>query len=90
MLIESEILGSRYWMVTLNGTVCWIVPDLAITVTEDVTGFGAGLPPHPISRLVPNEATAATTNSSCIARRFLHPKQQNAIASVAPGIRGEL
>ena len=70
--------------------VCDSAPDVAVTVTVDVTGCEPPPleePPQPVNRLSPPTLTASNS-SNCKRRRFLMPKQQSAIASAEPGMNG--
>jgi hypothetical protein len=65
---------------------CWSEPEVARTVTVDVTGcrVGGELPPQPVSK--PRLATLAAKNRSISKRRrFLQPRKQKATASAEPG-----
>lgn len=64
-----------------SGSVSWIVPDVAVTIT--VLGLGAGEPPHPESALNPAMAKARNT-TSCSRCRLLTPNKQTATANIAP------
>jgi hypothetical protein len=72
--------------VTESGIVCWIAPDVAITLTVDVVGLGEEDPPHPVRNMAPKTETVATSIHIWMERRLRHPRKHNAIASVAPGI----
>jgi hypothetical protein len=75
-----------------------VVPDVAVTVTVDVTGCEPPPPPPPpveepapppqlVSR--PRLATlTASSRSTCKHRRFFQPKQHSATARAEPGSNG--
>jgi hypothetical protein len=76
--------GSQF-TVSENVVACDSDPEVAVTVTVDVTGPGLDdPPPHPLRRV---RAPRQTVQSSIawIARRLFHPRQQMAMAKVAPG-----
>jgi hypothetical protein len=45
-------------MVMERGTVCWMTPEVATTLTVVVTAFGLDEPPHPMSTVAPMKAPA--------------------------------
>ena len=57
-------------MVMERGTVCWIAPDVATTVTVVVMVLGFDDPPHPVRAAVPMTAVARINNVGKW-RRFL-------------------
>jgi hypothetical protein len=76
--------------VSVNVAVLFSVPDVAVTVTVEVTGCVPPPPPplpdppHPPSTPDPAAPTASSTSIST-RRRFLNPKQQTITATAAPG-----
>jgi hypothetical protein len=76
---------------SVSVVVCDSAPDVAVIVTVDVVDFGTvwdGLAgestPHPLSRPKPS-ITIISVDIDGSRRRFLHPMQHSAAASVAPG-----
>ncbi len=87
-------MGTAYavadWIVSENVVVCCNEPDVAVTVTVDVTGCGLvgegpadEVPPQLVSRARPNMPTA--NSISWKQRRLFLPKKQSAAASTEPG-----
>ncbi len=73
-------------MVTLKGVVCWMAPEVAVTVTVEVVVLGLDDPPQPAIRPVPIKATVKMT-SICSRQRFLKSRRKSARASVAAQTR---
>ena len=72
--------------------VCDSDPDVAVTVTVDVTGSDevtTGEAPQPLSRPIPTTLTASS-KSIGKRRRFFQPRQQSATARAEPGKSGLL
>jgi hypothetical protein len=71
--------------VSENVVECASEPEVAVTVTVEVTGAGVDAPPpHPPRKPNPAALTASSIKNSN-RRRFLHPRQQIASARVVPG-----
>jgi len=81
--------------VSENVVECGSEPDVAVTVTVEVTGWIGGavvvpllLPQQPLSRPSPMKATVSS-KSSWMRRRFLQPKPHKRAASAASAINRE-
>jgi len=57
-------------MVMERGTVCWIAPEVATTVTVVVVALGLDDPPHPVRAVTPMTAVARISSVGKW-RRFL-------------------
>ena len=87
----------RQLMVSEKVVVCVSDPEVAVTVTVDVTGCEPPPPPPPleadppppqlVSRPKATTLTASTINI-CKRCRFLKPKQHSAAARAEPGSKG--
>jgi hypothetical protein len=71
--------------------VCESAPDVAVTVTVEVTGGAVDdpddPPPQPLRRFKP-AALSARSSSTCSRRRFLIPNPQSAMAKADSGSTG--
>ena len=78
----------RQFTVSESVEECCTEPEVAITVTTDVTGGGCESdedpPAQPLSRPSPT-SSAATCRCRCSRLRFLQLNMQNAMARVLPG-----
>ena len=68
------------------GIVCWIAPDVAITLTVEVVALGEDDPPQPVRSRAPKTETETTNIHIWMERLFCHPRKHSPIASVVPGI----
>lgn len=87
---DDRTVCAPYSTVMENDAVCCMLPDVAVTVTVDVTGLVVVVvddPPQPENRAKPATLTASSKRS-CSRLRFLKPRKQSAIANVAAGKNG--